>query len=190
MSRETKIKVAGFGGQGVMMFGQMLAYSATHDNLNTLWFPSYGPETRGGTANCSIIVSKETINSPVFKNATHLVAFNLPSLEKFKNEIEAAGLLLYNSSLIKQKPKVENVTVVGVPINDIALELGVQQVANMVMLGSYLELTGLFEDETIHEIIKKFMGERKAHMVDINIKAIQNGREFIRKTGVTYAKTS
>jgi 2-oxoglutarate ferredoxin oxidoreductase subunit gamma len=187
MNKETKIKVAGFGGQGVMMFGQMLAYSATHDELNSLWFPSYGPETRGGTANCSVIVSKETINSPVFKNATHLVAFNLPSLEKFKNQIEPGGLLLYNSSLVNQEVKVNNVLCMGIPINDIALELGMQQVANMVMLGSYLELSKLFDDQTIHQIIKKFMGERKAHMVDINIKALQAGRDFIRKTGVNYA---
>jgi len=81
------IKVAGFGGQGVMMFGQILAYSATKDEINGLWFPSYGPETRGGTANCSVIVSDKQINSPVFKNADHLVAFNAPSLEKFKDHV-------------------------------------------------------------------------------------------------------
>ena len=83
-----------------MMFGQILAYSATKDEINGLWFPSYGPETRGGTANCSVIVSKEKINSPVFKNADHLIAFNSPSLEKFRGHVAEGGLILYNSSLI------------------------------------------------------------------------------------------
>ncbi len=190
MNSTCRIRVAGFGGQGVMMFGQMLAYSATHDELNTLWFPSYGPETRGGTANCSVIVSNQTINSPVFKAADHLVVFNMPSLTKFQEQIEQGGLILYNASLIKTAVKSDKALVVGIPINDIAHDLGSLQVANMVMLGAYLELTGLFTDATITEIIKKFMGERKAHMVEINIQAIAAGRKQIRDIGVTYVKTS
>jgi len=142
--REAKnVKVAGFGGQGVMMFGQVLAYSATKDNINGLWFPSYGPETRGGTANCSVIVSEETINSPVFKNANHLVAFNLPSLEKFRDKVTDDGLILYNSSLIDEDVSETGRLCVGVPINDIAIKLDNPKVANMVMMGAYLELTHL-----------------------------------------------
>ena len=181
------IKVAGFGGQGVMMFGQILAYSATKDEINGLWFPSYGPETRGGTANCSVIVSDKQINSPVFKNADHLVAFNAPSLEKFKDHVAKNGLILYNSSLIEEEFLQDGSTVVGVPINDIATELGNDKVANMVMMGAYLELTHLFSDETIEAIIKKFLGERKAHLLDVNKKAIQSGKDFVKKLGVKYA---
>jgi 2-oxoglutarate ferredoxin oxidoreductase subunit gamma len=181
------IKVAGFGGQGVMMFGQVLAYSATKDNINGLWFPSYGPETRGGTANCSVIVSEDTINSPVFKNADHLVVFNLPSLDKFKDHVAKNGLVLYNSSLIEKNVSIENALSIGVPINDIATELGNIKVANMVMMGAYLELTHLFSDETIEAIIKKFLGERKANLLDINKKAIEAGKKFIRKMEVKYA---
>ena len=188
MPNAKNVKVAGFGGQGVMMFGQILAYSATKDELFGLWFPSYGPETRGGTANCSVIVSDKQINSPVFKNADHLVAFNAPSLDKFKTKVVENGLILYNSSIINK----EDVTnckqlCLGVPINDIAIELGNAKVANMVMMGAYLELTKLFSDETIYAIIKKILGEKKASLYDINIKALEAGKNFVRKEGVTYA---
>lgn len=187
MNDAKNIKVAGFGGQGVMMFGQILAYSATKDELFGLWFPSYGPETRGGTANCSVIVSSKQINSPIFKNADHLVAFNAPSLEKFRTHVADDGLILYNSSLITEKVEECNALCLGVPINDIAIELGNIKVSNMVMLGAYLELTKLFGDKTIQAIIKKFLGERKAAMLDINYKAIEAGKEFVRDAGVTYA---
>lgn len=186
--REAKnIKVAGFGGQGVMMFGQILAYSATKEEINGLWFPSYGPETRGGTANCSVIVSEQKINSPIFKNADHLLAFNLPSLEKFRKNMAEKGLILYNSSLITEDVKEEGILCIGVPINDIAIELGNAKVANMVMMGAYLELTDLFPDSTILAIVKKILGERKADLVEINVHAIAAGRKFIKDLGVTYA---
>ncbi len=187
MNKATNVKVAGFGGQGVMMFGQILAYSATKDEINGLWFPSYGPETRGGTANCSVIVSKEKINSPVFKNADHLIAFNSPSLEKFRTQVEKDGLILYNSSLISGEVKEESVLCLGIPVNDIAIKLGNQKVANMVMMGAYLELTHLFSDETILAIIKKFLGKKKADLLEINIEAIEAGKDFIKELGVKYA---
>ena len=187
MNSAKNIKVAGFGGQGVMMFGQILAYSATKEELFGLWFPSYGPETRGGTANCSVIVSNKQINSPVFKNADHLVAFNAPSLDKFRKNLADKGLVLYNSSLIKEKTEECNQLCVGVPINDIALELGNSKVANMVMMGAYLELTNLFGNETIHVIIKKILGDKKAHLVDLNKEALEAGRKFVKKLGLTYA---
>ena len=187
MNSAKNIKVAGFGGQGVMMFGQILAYSATKEEVFGLWFPSYGPETRGGTANCSVIVSHKQINSPIFKNADHLIAFNAPSLEKFRKNLASDGLVLYNSSLIKELVEECDQLCIGVPINDIATELGNAKVANMVMMGSYLELTNLFGNETIHVIIKKILGEKKAHLVGLNKQALEAGRDFIRKLGVQYA---
>lgn len=183
----TNIKVAGFGGQGVMMFGQILAYSATKDELFGLWFPSYGPETRGGTANCSVIVSSKQINSPIFKNSDHLVAFNGPSLEKFRKNMSKDGLILYNSSIIKDKVNECETLCLGVPINDIALELGNTKVANLVMMGAYLELTHLFDDKTIHYVVKKILGERKAHLLEVNLKAIEAGKAFVKNAGVKYA---
>jgi len=182
-----RVKVAGFGGQGVMMYGQILAYSATFDDINGLWFPSYGPETRGGTANCSVIISDKQINSPTFKFSDFLVAFNLPSLEKFRTRVVEGGLILYNSSLIKDEVVEEGRQVVGVPVNDIANEIGNEKVANMVMMGAFLELTNMFSDKTIQAIIKKFLGEKKAHLLDVNMKAIEKGKAYIKEAGITYA---
>ncbi len=186
MPKETHIRVAGFGGQGVMMFGQMLAYSATIDDLNTLWFPSYGPETRGGTANCTVIVSPEDIGSPVFQNANHFIAFNMPSLTKFQEKVTEQGLVLYNSSLIKEEVINEKALVVGVPVNEIAAQLDNEKVMNMVMLGAYLELTHLFNQHTVDAALKKFLGNRKSHMLDINLEAIEQGRQYIKGLKITY----
>ena len=153
-----------------------------------MWFPSYGPETRGGTANCSVIVSDTKINSPVFKNADHLVAFNAPSLEKFKTKVVDKGLILYNSSIIEEESLKEcNQTCLGVPINDIANQLGNAKVANMVMMGAYLELTHLFSDETIFAIVKKILGEKKANLYEVNLQAIEAGKNFVKESGVLYA---
>lgn len=187
MHKQVQVRVAGFGGQGVMMFGQILSYSATIDGLNTLWFPSYGPETRGGTANCSVIVSKDDIGSPVFQKANHLIAFNSPSLDKFRDKIASDGIVLYNASLIKQKQTQDDVIMIGVPVNDIAARLGNERVANMVMLGAYLALTHLFNQHTIETALKKFLGNRKSHMLDINLEAIEQGRQFIDEIGVVHA---
>ena len=180
MNDATNIRVAGFGGQGIMMFGQILAYSATINDKNALWFPSYGPETRGGTANCTVIVSKEVIASPVFQNANHFIAFNLPSLMKFHEKVANKGLILYNSSLIKEEQKMDNVLVIGVPINEIAAKLENEKVINMVMLGAYLELTDLFNQHTVEAALKKFLGNRKSQMLDVNLDAIEQGRQYIK----------
>lgn len=180
MCKPVNIRVAGFGGQGIMMFGQMLAYCATNDNMFSIWVPSYGPETRGGTANCSVIVSTKMINSPVFTNADVLVAFNQPSLEKFKEMIVPGGCILYNSSMIHDPILPEGVRGYGIPINDIALELGTIQVSNMTMLGAYLEFSELFSDATAEKVLEKYLGEKKAHLLGINKQAILRGREALR----------
>ena len=181
MIDERHIRVAGFGGQGVMMFGQVLAHAATIKNQNALWFPSYGPETRGGTANCQVIISNHQINSPVFKCADDLIVFNYPSLVKFHDDIKDKGIILYNSSLITDAVKSDYASVYGIPINDISVDLDNNQVANMVMIGAYLELTRIFDEETIEKALIKFLGERKSKMIDINLKAIEAGRIYIKE---------
>jgi len=178
MCKPVNIRVAGFGGQGVMMLGQLLAYCASNDNMFSLWVPSYGPETRGGTANCSVIVSKKAINSPVFHKADCLIAFNLPSLVKFMDQVEIGGAILYNSSLITELPAIPaGIKAMGIPINDLAVALGTIQVSNMTMLGSYLEWSGLFSDATAEKVLEKYLGEKKAHLLGINKQAIQAGRQ-------------
>lgn len=183
MNETYNIKVAGFGGQGVMMVGQLLAYAATDRDLYALWYPSYGPETRGGTANCSVIVSKKPINSPVFHKASQLIAFNQPSLDKFINNVQNNGLILYNSSLITEPKPLESIRFMGVPANDIAIELGNIQVANMVIMGAFIALTEIFNVELIEKMLQKFLGERKAHLMDINREAIQRGIAYVLANG-------
>ncbi len=178
--RETHIRVAGFGGQGVMMFGQVLAYAATINDQNALWFPSYGPETRGGTANCQVIISNEKINSPIFNKASHLIVFNHPSLVKFIDKVEDDGLIIYNSSIITEKVSSDKALVYPVEANEIALKLGNVQVANMVMMGAYLKLTNIFDEDIIHQAMIKFLGNKKEKMIEINIKAIEAGMNLIK----------
>lgn len=177
---ETHIRVAGFGGQGIMMFGQVLAHAATIKNQNALWFPSYGPETRGGTANCQVIISDEQINSPIFKNADHLIVFNHPSVVKFQDLVSDGGLIIYNKSLINEDINHAHANLIGVAANEIALDLGNNQVANMVMMGTYLEITNLFDQETIEKALIKFLGDKKRSMVEINLKAIEAGRNLVK----------
>jgi 2-oxoglutarate ferredoxin oxidoreductase subunit gamma len=184
MNKAHKITIAGFGGQGVMMLGQMLAYAGNEVNLNTLWFPAYGPETRGGTANCAVIISPQDINSPVFAKADCLIVFNKPSFDKFVNKVENNGVIFYNSSLISDV-SVNNLAL-GIPVNDIASQLGNAKVINMVMLGAYLEHFQTFSQEIIEKVLIKMLGKDKAAMVDINLQALKAGREFVKNLGVKY----
>lgn len=179
MTKNHKLTIAGFGGQGVMMIGQILAYAGSDEDLNSLWYPSYGPETRGGTANCSVIISSEYINSPVFSKADTVIVLNKPSLDKFINKVSDDGYLLYNSSLINEEFDKNNIY--GIPCNDIAQELGNPKVLNMVMLGAFLELSNLFSDEVIFKVLEKILGESKKHLIEINKEAINKGKDVIKK---------
>ncbi|MGD9605298.1 MAG: 2-oxoacid:acceptor oxidoreductase family protein [Bacilli bacterium] len=181
MNKAKRITVAGFGGQGVMMIGQMLAYAGNEADLNSLWFPSYGPETRGGTANCSVTISPVLINSPVFSKADTLIIMNKPSLTKFWDKIEKGGDLIYNSSLIIDEVKRDDCRVFGIPAVDLALELGNIKVANMIVFGAYMYLNPDFSDEIIQKVLTKILGQGKQHLVDINVKAIQIGKDYISK---------
>lgn len=171
--------IAGFGGQGVMLMGQLLSYAATNKDINTLWFPSYGPETRGGTANCSVTISEESVNSPVISKPDSLIIMNKPSLAKFQDKLKKDGCLFINSSLVKDVPIRDGVEVFEVPANDIAIKLGNARVANMVMMGAYLEVTKIFSQEDIINVLKeKFVGE-KASLIDINKEALKEGAKAV-----------
>lgn len=177
---EERVIVAGFGGQGVMSMGQLLTYSGMIENKNVSWLPSYGPEMRGGTANCNVIVSDGLIGSPIVTEATTAIAMNRPSLDKFEKDVVSGGKLLINSSLIDKKAARDDVEVYYVPCNDIALELGNTKVANMVMLGAYLELTKAVKVDSIIEAFKKVFGESKAHLIPVNQNALEKGAEAVR----------
>ncbi len=180
MMNDTKqITIAGFGGQGVMLLGQMLAHMGNETNLYSLWYPSYGPETRGGTANCAVTLSQKPINSPVFSKATTVIALNKPSLDKFINRVCDDGVIFYNSSLIKEDIFHDKAKVYAIPVNDLAISLGNLRVANMVMLGAYLALNDDFSDQTVENVLRKILGESKKDLVAINLLAIAEGKKYI-----------
>ncbi|MCK5761756.1 MAG: 2-oxoacid:acceptor oxidoreductase family protein [Candidatus Izimaplasma sp.] len=174
-----KVIIAGFGGQGVMLMGQLLSYTATAKELNTLWFPSYGPETRGGTANCSVTISETNVNSPVISTPDSIIIMNKPSLDKFQPKLIKGGHLFLNSSLVKDVEVRDDINVHNIAANDIAMKLGNLKVANMVMLGAYLEVTKVFDPETVLEILKKKFTGTKAALIEINKKALEAGKQAV-----------
>jgi len=167
--------MAGFGGQGVMSMGQLLAYSGMLEGKNVSWLPSYGPEMRGGTANCNVIVSDDEIGSPIVTEATAVIAMNLPSLDKFEHSVMPGGTLIINSSLIERKCSRTDIDVFYIPANEIADELGNNRVANMVMLGAYLKKTGIVKPESVIESLRKVLGPSKEHLIPVNEEALKRG---------------
>lgn len=176
-----KIILAGFGGQGVMSAGQLLTYAGMIENKQVSWLPSYGPEMRGGTANCAVMVSDTPIGSPIITNdATSAIIMNLPSLDKFEKDIVENGVLIINSSLIERKASRTDIRAYYVPANEIANEIGNSRVANMVMLGAYLELTKAVEVESVLEAFKKVYGPSKEHLVPLNKEALERGAAAVK----------
>lgn len=178
---EERITMAGFGGQGVMAIGQLLTYAGMIENKSVSWLPSYGPEMRGGTANCSVVVSSDAVGSPVVVSATAAIVMNKPSLDKFEPTILEGGKLFINSSLIDRKSTREDIEVYYVPANDIANELGNMRVANMVMLGAYIEASKIVALESILEGFTKVFGEDKAHLIPLNKEALEKGAKAARE---------
>jgi 2-oxoglutarate ferredoxin oxidoreductase subunit gamma len=170
---------AGFGGQGVMLIGQLVAYGGMNAGLNVSWFPSYGPEMRGGTANCSVVVSDGIVGSPVVSEPHVLVAMNRPSLEKFQNMVKPGGFIIYNTSLIDIKPDRTDVNIIAVPANEIAVELGEPRVANMVVLGALLAATKVVTVENIMTSLKKVLPAHRHHLLPLNEQAVNKGMELV-----------
>ncbi|VBB07899.1 pyruvate ferredoxin/flavodoxin oxidoreductase [Lucifera butyrica] len=170
--------MAGFGGQGVMLMGQLLTYAGMLENRNVSWIPSYGPEMRGGTANCSVIVSDEPIGAPVVSEPTTVVAMNLPSLDKFESSLRPGGILIINSSLIDRNAQRRDIQTFRVPANDIAAELGNNKVTNMVVLGALVAATGAVEQDSVLQAFAKIFA-KKPELKTINEQAIRRGVEHI-----------
>ena len=175
-----RITVSGFGGQGVMLVGQLLAYAGNAKGKETLWFPSYGPETRGGTANCAVTISDSAINSPVFSKANTVIAMNEPSLIKFASKVRDDGYIFYNSSLGTSEKLNLKAKVYNIPVNDLAVELNNIRVANMIILGAYLEVSNLFTDDEVLNVLKTLFGPERSHLIEINKTALQVGRNYIK----------
>jgi len=170
---------AGFGGQGILLIGQMMAYAGMREGKEVTFLPSYGPEMRGGTANCTVIVSDGPISCPIIDKATCVVAMNLPSLLKFENTVETGGSLFINSSLIEAEAQRDDINVLQVNATEIAKEEGNERVANIVMLGAIVENTGAVKAESIREIIKETFSGKKASLLPVNERAFEAGRKVV-----------
>ncbi len=176
----SEIIMAGFGGQGVLLMGQLTAYAGMIEEKNVSWLPSYGPEMRGGTANCCVIVSDEPVGSPVVTEADAVIVMNKPSLDKYESALKPGGKLFVNSSLIDKKATRSDIDVHYIPVNDIATELGNARVANIVMLGAYVASSGSVSKKSVIEAVEYVLGKGKAHLIPVNEKAFDEGAKLVK----------
>jgi len=168
------VVLAGFGGQGVLLIGKMLAYAGMRDGKEVSWLPSYGPEMRGGTCNCTVVMADRTVGSPVVQHPRSAVVLNLPSLDKFEPMLKPGAVLVVNTSLINRGAARTDLRVVQVPCNEIAVELGNPRGANMVALGAFVGATRVVPLEVIEEIVREtFAGKPK--VVEVNLEALRRG---------------
>jgi 2-oxoglutarate ferredoxin oxidoreductase subunit gamma len=172
-----KIILSGFGGQGVMFIGKVLAYAAMEGDLQVCWIPSYGPEMRGGTANCSVIISDEEIHSPVIELADAAIVLNQPSYEKFLPRIKPGGVIVLNSSIVAPDKVREDIEIISIPATDIANEMGKPALANMVSLGALVPKLKLINMGSLQKAMQAVIGKKKPELYDVNIAAIKKGME-------------
>lgn len=172
-----EIILAGFGGQGVMSIGKNLVEAGMAEGLEVSWVPSYGPEMRGGTANCTVIMSSERIGSPIVSTPSEIIVMNKPSLTKFEPTVQPGGTILLNSSIIHDKVTRTDVKAIYVPCDEIAASVGNPKVGNMVMLGAYIAATGVLSVETVETMIDHMFTGKKAALVPLNKDALHRGME-------------
>ena len=173
-----EILIAGFGGQGILFSGKFLAYEGLIDGKEVSWLPSYGPEMRGGTANCSIILSDSAVGSPIVSNPDILIAMNLPSLDKYENEIKQGGQIFVDSSLIDRKVERSDVETYYIPATKLASDEGLSGLANMIMIGHMIAKSGIIPEENIEKAMQKVVPAAKQNMFDLNMKAVKLGFEY------------
>ena len=171
--------MAGFGGQGLLFSGKVLAHAALIDNKELSWLPSYGPEMRGGTCNCSVIVSDDPVGSPIIAHPNVLMVMNEPSLDKFEDLVAPGGTIFVDSSLIARKVRREDVEAVYIPATQMAKDMDAGSLANMVLLGAIAEKLRCVSPETIIDALKETISARKANLLELNIKAVEAGRRVV-----------
>jgi 2-oxoglutarate ferredoxin oxidoreductase subunit gamma len=174
------IRISGFGGQGVISAGILLAQAGLLEDKHVSWFPAYGAEMRGGTANCSVVISSDEVATPVVSRPETVIVMNEPSLAKFEPLVKPGGLMIINSSLVNSKPKRTDIKVVYVQCNKIAEEIGTTKIANMVALGAFAGLTGAVSIEAISRALTKVFKRAKPEIIALNVKALQKGAEAAR----------
>lgn len=169
---------AGFGGQGILSMGKFLAYAGMDENMSVSWLPSYGPEMRGGTANCSVILTDENIGSPIVTEPTSVVVMNRPSLDKFENALVQGGVLIMDSDLVTRDPERKDIEVIKIPAQTAAGEVGSTQIANMILLGALVEKTGIVP---MGALLKALKDHGKEKFYEMNKNALEKGASYVRK---------
>lgn len=175
---QTEIIISGFGGQGVLFAGQLLSYAAMDEGKDVTWIPSYGPEIRGGTANCTVVIADEEIGSPFVRNPEAAIVMNLPSLDKYEPLIKPGGVLVVNESMVNREPVRKDIKVVRIPASDIAEELGDRRMTNMVMLGGLLANLPVMGLDAMERTLRGHMPAKMAKLLDANKNALIKGAEF------------
>lgn len=172
------IRISGFGGQGVISAGVLLAQAGLEDGKEVSFFPAYGAEMRGGTANCSVVVSSDEVSTPIVTTPDTAIVLNEPSLAKFEPMVKPGGLLIVNTSLVNSKPTRKDIKILNVPCNEIAGELGNGKVMNMVAMGAFAAATGAVSIEAITKALPKVYKKLKPEVIELNVKALKRGAEF------------
>jgi 2-oxoglutarate ferredoxin oxidoreductase subunit gamma len=178
---QTELILSGFGGQGIMFAGQIISYAAMDAGKQVTWIPSYGPEMRGGTANCTVVIADEEIGSPVVKNPDAALAMNLPSLDKYEPMIKPGGVLVVNASMVDRAPLRTDIQFISVPCNEIAEELGNTRLSNMVAVGALMEMASVLTVEDIVAALTAHMPGRHQHLLPKNVEAIKRGAQYVRE---------
>jgi 2-oxoglutarate ferredoxin oxidoreductase subunit gamma len=184
---KTDLIIAGFGGQGVLFAGQLLAHAALAADLHTTWYPSYGPEMRGGTANCTVVIADEPIGSPVVARPEAAIVLNLPSLDRYEPLVRPGGLLIVNASLIDREVQRTDIDVIAIPADDVAAELGNPRLTNMVLVGALLARRPVFTLDHVTVTLEKVIPGRHRHLLPANRAALERGAELADEVGVAAA---
>ena len=174
-----EIVIAGLGGQGLLFSGKVLAYAGLLEGRELSWLPSYGPEMRGGTANCNVILSDTPVGSPIVDHPNVLMVMNGPSLDKYESEVVPGGMIFVDSTLVTRPVARTDVTVYAVPATQMANDMGVPGMANMILLGALIAKTGCIQEAGLPDALKKVIPARKADLFDANMKAIQAGKDYV-----------
>ncbi len=174
---QESVIMSGYGGQGILLMGQLLCYAGMHEEKNVTWMPSYGPEMRGGTANCTVMISTARVGSPVTRYPSSLVAMNKPSLDKFESSLQPGGVLVLNSSLIERGSPRRDLTIIRVPANKIAEEAGTLQVTNMAALGAYVKAKRVVSLDSVILALRRMIPEHRKELLSANEQALRKGAE-------------
>ena len=173
-----QILIAGFGGQGVLFTGKMLAYKGMYEGKEVSWLPSYGPEMRGGTANCSVILSESPVGSPIVSNPDILMVMNLPSLDKYENSVKTGGKIFVDSTFIDRKVNRDDVDVYYIPATKMASDAGVPTLANMILLGKVIKETGVISLDGMKTMFEKIISAKRQNLIETNLKTIDMGYNY------------